>query len=107
MARAARWSESGRRDGRSKLAEHRLSVLELARELGNVAEACRHQPETSVCFDISGSRSTAPFRAPTRAWAHPPQRTCVEAATDEHPTAGADISTALRSACATVGVTTA
>ena len=41
MARAARRSESGRRDARSKLAEHRLSVLELARELVNVAEVHR------------------------------------------------------------------
>lgn len=43
MARTARRSESGQRDSPSKLAEHRLSVLELARELGNVAEACRLQ----------------------------------------------------------------
>ena len=43
MARTARRSESGQRDARSKLAEHRLSVLELARELGNVAEACRRR----------------------------------------------------------------
>ncbi len=33
----------GKRDAASKLAEHRLSVLELARELGNVAEACRQR----------------------------------------------------------------
>lgn len=32
-----------RRDTASKLAEHRLSVLELAREFGNVAEACRQR----------------------------------------------------------------
>ena len=29
------------RDAASKVAQQRLSVLELARELGNVAEACR------------------------------------------------------------------
>ena len=31
MARTAGWAASGQRDARSKLAEHRLSVLELAR----------------------------------------------------------------------------
>ena len=33
----------GKRDAASKLAEHRLSVLDLAKELGNVAEACRRR----------------------------------------------------------------
>ena len=32
-----------KRDPATKLAEHRLSVLDLARELGNVAEACRRR----------------------------------------------------------------
>jgi hypothetical protein len=32
-----------RRDGDSKVAQSRLSVPELARELGNVAEACRQR----------------------------------------------------------------
>lgn len=32
-----------KRDATTKLAEHRLSVLELAKELGNVAEACRRR----------------------------------------------------------------
>ncbi len=31
------------RDAASKVAQQRLSVLELARELGNVAEACRQR----------------------------------------------------------------
>lgn len=31
----------GKRDASTKLAEHRLSVLELAKALGSVAEACR------------------------------------------------------------------
>ncbi len=31
------------RDAATKVAQHRLSVLELARELGNVAEACRQR----------------------------------------------------------------
>jgi transposase InsO family protein len=43
MAQASKSSDRGRRDAASKLAEHRLSVLELARELGNVAEACRRR----------------------------------------------------------------
>ena len=32
-----------KRDAATKFAEHRLSVLELARELGNVAEVCRRR----------------------------------------------------------------
>jgi len=43
MAQAARSSGRGKRDAATKLAEHRLSVLELAKELGNVAEACRRR----------------------------------------------------------------
>ena len=43
MAHAAKSSGRGKRDAGSKLAEHRLSVLELAKELGNVAEACRRR----------------------------------------------------------------
>lgn len=35
--------ERRRRDSDTKLARHRLSVRELARELGNVAEACRQR----------------------------------------------------------------
>ncbi|HMB75488.1 MAG TPA: IS481 family transposase [Kiloniellaceae bacterium] len=43
MAQASKSSERSKRDAATKLAEHRLSVLELARELGNVAEACRRR----------------------------------------------------------------
>jgi len=43
MAQASKSSERSKRDAASKLAEHRLSVLELAKELGNVAEACRRR----------------------------------------------------------------
>ena len=47
----ARKSESiGKRDAESKLAEHRLSVLELAQELGNVAEACRRRGMDRTSF---------------------------------------------------------
>jgi len=36
------WSDNGGKlDAVSKRAEHCLSILELAKELGNVAEACR------------------------------------------------------------------
>ena len=38
-----RSSTARQRDAGTKLAEHRLSVLELAKELGNVAEACRQR----------------------------------------------------------------
>ena len=44
MAEATRQAtSSGMRDAANKLAAHRLSVLELAQELGNVAEACRRR----------------------------------------------------------------
>jgi len=43
MAQASKSSERSKRDAATKLAEHRLSVLELAKELGNVAEACRRR----------------------------------------------------------------
>jgi len=38
------------RDAASKVAQHRLSVLELARELGNVAEACRRRGMDRTSF---------------------------------------------------------
>ena len=61
MPRAARKAESGKRDARSTLAKHRLSVLKLAREPGNVAEACRQREldrtsfyEWKQCFQTQG-----------------------------------------------------
>jgi hypothetical protein len=38
-----RSSTARQRDAGTKLAQSRLSVLELAREIGNVAEACRQR----------------------------------------------------------------
>jgi transposase InsO family protein len=43
MDQSTKSGGSRRRDADTKLAQHRLSVLELARELGNVAEACRQR----------------------------------------------------------------
>jgi len=43
MGRSTTASVPQKRDADTKLAQHRLSVLELARELGNVAEACRQR----------------------------------------------------------------
>lgn len=43
MARRSGEAEARGRDPGTKLAQQRLSVLELARELGNVAEACRQR----------------------------------------------------------------
>ena len=43
MGRSSTAKASEPRDAASKLAQHRLSVIELARELGNVAEACRQR----------------------------------------------------------------
>jgi|GEM_PF-5715374 len=41
MGQSTRAKKGGARDAVSKVAQQRLSVLELAREPGNVAEACR------------------------------------------------------------------
>lgn len=43
MGRSTTVQRSGPRDAATKVAQHRLSVLELAKELGNVAEACRQR----------------------------------------------------------------
>ena len=43
MARGSTAAASAKRDAGTKLAQQRLSVLELAKELGNVAEACRQR----------------------------------------------------------------
>jgi len=43
MGRSSRTATVRKRDAGTKLAESRLSVLELAKELGNVAEACRQR----------------------------------------------------------------
>lgn len=43
MDQSTKASKARRRDPETKLAQHRLSVLELAKELGNVAEACRQR----------------------------------------------------------------
>jgi transposase InsO family protein len=43
MGRSTGAAALRRRDGDSKVAQSRLSVLELAKELGNVAEACRQR----------------------------------------------------------------
>lgn len=43
MGRSSTAAQPQKRDAGTKLAQSRLSVLELARELGNVAEACRQR----------------------------------------------------------------
>ena len=43
MGRSSAAAQPQKRDADTKLAQSRLSVLELARELGNVAEACRQR----------------------------------------------------------------
>ena len=43
MGRTSTTAEPQKRDAGTKLAQQRLSVLELAKELGNVAEACRQR----------------------------------------------------------------
>lgn len=46
MGRSSAAAKPQRREADTKLAQGRLSVLELAKELGNVAEACRLPIET-------------------------------------------------------------
>ena len=43
MGQPATAAKPRKRDADAKLAQGRLSVLELAKELGNVAEACRQR----------------------------------------------------------------
>ena len=43
MGRSSTAAKPQKRDADTKLAQQRLSVLELAKELGNVAEACRQR----------------------------------------------------------------
>jgi hypothetical protein len=43
MGRSSTAAQPQRRDADTKLAQGRLSMLELAKELGNVAEACRQR----------------------------------------------------------------
>ncbi|BAQ70455.1 integrase, catalytic region [Rhodovulum sulfidophilum] len=38
------------RDAKTKIAQNRMSVLELAKELGNVAEACRQRGMDRTSF---------------------------------------------------------
>jgi transposase InsO family protein len=50
MGRSSTAKQASPRDAASKLAQQRLSVLELARELGNVAEACRQRDMDRTSF---------------------------------------------------------
>jgi transcriptional regulator of acetoin/glycerol metabolism len=50
MGRTSTSRKSRPRNAATKVAEHRLSVLELARELGNVAEACRRRGMDRTSF---------------------------------------------------------
>lgn len=50
MGQASTGKKGGARDAVSKVAQQRLSVLELARELGNAAEACRQRGMDRTSF---------------------------------------------------------
>ena len=52
----------------SKVAQQRLSVLELARELGNVAEACRLPADCQPDRLDPATADTAPQASPCAAW---------------------------------------
>ena len=50
MGQSSTAKKAAARDAASKVAQQRLSVLELARELGNVAEACRQRGMDRTSF---------------------------------------------------------
>ncbi|MEM9050346.1 MAG: helix-turn-helix domain-containing protein, partial [Pseudomonadota bacterium] len=50
MGRSSTARKAVPRDAARKVAQQRLSVLELARELGNVAEACRQRGMDRTSF---------------------------------------------------------
>ncbi len=50
MRQSSARKSTGPRDAASKVAQQRMSVLELARELGNVAEACRQRGMDRTSF---------------------------------------------------------
>jgi hypothetical protein len=62
MGRSLTAAQPRKRDADTKLAESRLSVLELAKALGNVAEACRQRgstgPVSTNGSDGSGRRAS-------------------------------------------------
>ena len=80
MGRTTRRSGSGQRDSRIKLAEHRLSVLELARELGNVTEACRRRG-----LEL---KDLAPIRKSHPQTTSPETVACIKALALDHPAYG-------------------
>jgi hypothetical protein len=93
MGRSSTVSAPRRRDAGTKLAESRLSVLELAKELGNVAEACRQRGLDRTSFyewkrrfqtqGFEGLKDLPPIHR-----SHP-QTTPPEAAADQGAGAGA------------------
>lgn len=60
MDQSTKAPKARKRDPETKLAQHRLSVLELARELGNVAEAWRRRPASTGPASTSGSGGSRP-----------------------------------------------
>ncbi len=53
MERTSTGAKPQKRDADTKLAQGRLSVLELAKELGNVGQFPRPQRKRSFCWHIS------------------------------------------------------
>lgn len=68
MGRTSTAATPQKRDADTKLAQSRLSVLELAKELGNVAEACRQRGWTGpasmsgTALDLLGGDVQAQLR---------------------------------------------
>lgn len=59
MGQSSTAAKPQKRDADTKLAQGRLSVLELAKELGNVAEACRGWTGPASTNGSDGSRRRA------------------------------------------------
>ena len=62
MGRSSTAARPQKRDADTKLAQGRLSVLELAKELGNVAEACRQRGLDRTSFYEPRGCGSAPRR---------------------------------------------
>lgn len=60
MSRSSTAKKSPSRGAACKVAQHRLSVLELARELGNVAEACRASGALTGPASMNGNAGFRP-----------------------------------------------
>ena len=80
---ASRTAHHRKRDATNKLAAHRLSVLELARELGNVTEACRRRGlDRTRLLRVEATLPNPRLRRPQGPAAHPQEPSANHTARD-------------------------